>query len=401
MSTLSLPAQKVQLIDHAHYDLRHHMKIATLLWDSYATETKYVQYQDPRTMKVQTKATTRTYIDGSYIEQRMMDRIFTFKLFKATHRGGSTQNNMLFQRTGESIQINLNAKKYATWYHLNQDEDPSIVSSVLPVYVFVVKSNAIRFYDGTRKYMGKRFILLLESVGSGDGGDGGDGGVSVSRTHRKHALGSLLLECLMDAVFGITPISSMPPTLKSSAQQVTASLSQIQIDVSFKYSILIRLESAIQRMKQLVQLMDTFARRHLGHLGQKMYDADDSVTDVDVLTEDTLQTTQHKMFHVVHKLMTLALNHLEKENELLSSYKEATSIYIEMEQLYKLYSVHVETSKQELSCCTVQFERIQHMSNSMGWIMVLALMVFMVCIGYAISGVLENVAGSLSTSKRK
>ena len=123
-----------------------------------------------------------------------------------------------------------------------------------------------------------------------------------------------------------------------------------------------------------------------------MYDADDSVTDVDVsLREDTLQTTQHKMFHVVRKLRTLALNHLEKENELLSSYKEATSIYIEMEQLYKLYSVHLETSKQELSCCTVQFERTQHMSNSIGWIMVLALMVVVVCIGYAISGVLHHM----------
>jgi hypothetical protein len=369
ISAFLLPEQKINLMSNKHLKLKDNFKVATLLWDSYATETIY-NYN----MNNIFVAKHRTYIDGSYIEQRILDRLLMMEI-----TNDPSEDTILLQRTGETINLKDSSKDKSSFTTNNKIHQ--VTASILPIYIFVVNSNSITFHDGTKKWMGDRFILILE--------------YADDATTSSDVLGSTLLECLLDSMFGMKSLNGV--------QSVTTSkpVSQIMIDVSLKYSVIVRLESIIESIKNIILIIDEHARKHFGYISHTIFNYNTSQGVKNEFNDNfILVSTQEKIDEVITKLIHLYTSHFQKEDVLLSSYKEITTLFYDVNKIYQRFQSAIERSNNELSCCTIQFDRIQHFSNQIGWMILCILVVIVIGLAFIVRVVLEKCA-SLNRGGRK
>jgi len=405
LSKLLLPGQTLQIPPISHYDLRKEMSIATLLWDSYATETTYKQTQDPHTGNVVTIARHRTYVDGAYLEQRMTDHLAAKS---TTLEGGGNTNAADSNKS-------------------NRDEDED-VRTTISLQFFVVKNGDITlsFRDGTTTWLGLKCILILVSGGNNAIGEGGGSGSGSSEgptfgEDEQRELESTTVSCLADAMFGVTPLRSGVRgdlSSKSASQVETHNVllgssrlnvdfsSQVIVDASLRNSILMRLDGTIGAIVQTVAQLDTFARNHMGYVGSLMYQKGDG-EDINIVmplhqdgvTENVIVVAEKGINDMLAKFVDMSFRHLEEEDTLLAAHKDATNMFTIGSQVYQDVSEGIRRAETTLNCCAIKFERKRRVSSHIGVMFIVVMMGAIACVAYLVFGVLMRCA--LLNAKRK
>ena len=396
LSKLLLPKQQLSIAPMQHLDLKKEIAMATLLWDSYLTETTYTQSQDSNTGLVVTVAKHRIYVDGSYLEQRIMD-----------------------QQDGSISDIENATKE---------------MEDTLTMYLFVGKDEKMTFHDGTRTWLGLNCILMLvskedneinsssSSSNTGSGGNNGD----VVATNAFHDLESILLPSIIDSIFGVIPLRSggggggygsggsnknsqhrAVPLLGSIWFDINRVTSQSIIDAALRNAIIMRLDGVIGTTRSIIEQLDTFARNYLGYLGPPLRISSATATTEDLKVQNQEKTTAEmmptkiandpnnmiahsflEMNNIITSLVHLSFSHMDQEETLLAAHNTAQQLFATAVELHRKVLVEIEQSIATSTCCTTAFKRRSNLSGGVSVILGCVVLFSVIGLSMAMYGIL-------------